>query len=213
MGNSDSGCSGQIFVLILILIMVVGVGNYFRRLLVVPEEAAESAPSTVEDAQRCREKLISFKNTDYIKEITLTEMEVNSAIQEDLKRGMGSIVNMKVKFEGNKFGLMGFLPLTELFSSDNEEIPSIENIQPGDETLPEKRFASLQVYMSVKGTLSVADGQMRISPEKIVLGKFNLPKFLVRLLGEKKQSLFTINVLPSIKRLRLENKAIVLMKE
>ena len=199
------GCGVQTLIFVLLPFLLLGaLWQVFN--LISDSEPLEYIPTSAIAAQRCRDKFNLFKSNDYVRQITLTEMEINSAIQEDIQKSTSHVAKTWVKMETNSFTLEGVWSVVDL-SLPEKEVSSLE--------LKSKRESlwRLRIRFRISGRLEVRPGELEIVSPKVVLGEFELPQFVVSFLKKLKPGLFSYSILPQIKHVWLKKGAIELIKD
>ncbi len=201
---SITGCSFRLMLIIFMITTLIWSAYQTVQLLSTPANI-EYIPSSSEAAQKCREKFIAFKTNKYIHRVTLTETEVNSAIQEDLQKGVQNLAKSWIKFKKDKFILGGYWNLVSLMKKENEvsslEIKSKEN-----------DLWHFEVSIEITARLLVNKGELTIIPEQIFLGKIDLPHFIIDALQRHRPNLFKYYVLSQIETVNIQDGAIELLK-
>jgi hypothetical protein len=202
------GC-GNLIIAIWIIFMLgfVGLIMLNRNLFYVPPEK-EVFTSRVA-ARRCRQKLEMFNNNDYIKTISLNELEINSALQEEFSQGQHeSFLYVNVEMEPEKIKFEGSFILVELIP---ETIRSIlfreDKRQPAKEE--SRRIAVIQVTSK---PLIEESGTLLLNPQKLVIGKQNFPPFMIKLIQKIKPKWFTFQISPKIKAINIRENELELVK-
>ncbi len=198
------GCSLRLLVIVLVSIMLMGT-LYQLFQLISDVGPREYIPASAIAAQRCRDKFSEFKNNDYIRQITLTEIEINSAIQEDIQQGIAPFANTWIKLERDQFTLWGIWDVIDL-SLPEKEVSSLELKTKGGS------LWHLRMRFEISGELEVGEGQLKIVSAQIALGRFELPGFMVSFLQRVRPGLFAYSILPQIKHVWLKNGEIEVIK-
>lgn len=194
--TTQLGCSVHLLFFGFILLLVIG-GAYQAYRFISEGERKDVVVSSMA-AQSCREKFSAFKSNDYIRQVTLTGMEVNSAIREDLGKNP-VIYDPWIEFLEDRFIMGGEWSIKRLFKGRDEE----------EETEP----LGWRPQITVSGRAKVSGGSLKIMPRQIKLGKLDLPEILVYFIKKKRPDLFLVKIPPQIVEIHFSPGQVELLKD
>lgn len=203
--GSGFGCSMKLLLVVLLITMLMGtVYQFFRFLSAAPP--MEYIPTSTVAAQRCREKLSNFNNNEYITKITLSEIEINSAIQESFKDEPNPLTYPWIKLKDDQFILEKLWDIVNL-GTPKQEISSLGLKSEG------KSFWHWRVRLKITGNLELSPGLLTIVPHQIRVGKINLPGFLISFFQRTRPGLFNYSIASQIGKIHLRDSEIELTKQ
>lgn len=199
------GCSTRLLLVGALMVLVFGgVAYQLIRFISGPEQVNVAVSSVA--AQSCREKFNTFATNEYVRTVTLTDIEINSALHEDIGKRFKYFSNPWVGLTENGFTLGGRWAAVNLLVPQEERSPL-------DVETEEESFWDLWGHVEVSGDVSVMLGELRIHPNKIVLGKISLPDFMIKFFEKKWPRLFKVYISSEVKQVKLKSGAIELLKD
>ncbi|MBI5787415.1 MAG: hypothetical protein HZA78_00975 [Candidatus Schekmanbacteria bacterium] len=203
--SSHFGCGVKILLFALLIVFFAGAFFQVVNLLSKTDSIEYIATSDIA-ADRCREKFTIFNKNDYIRRVVLTELEINSAIQEEMKDNeTGLFINPWINITSDSFIIGGQWAIINLIVPA-AEVTSL-NVKSKQSSLWEYR-----VPIKVSGELTVGNGELKLIPEHILMGKLDLPPFAINWFKKYRPNLFVYSVSPQIREVRLKSGAMELLK-
>jgi hypothetical protein len=202
------GC-GNIIIIIWVTFMLSFLGLIIlnRNLFYVPPEK-EMVTSRVA-ARRCRQKLEMFNTNDYIRNLFLNELEINSALKEEFTQGEhGSFLSVFVEMQPGNLNIEGKFILAELVPKIIQSVFSMDTKKKeGEEDL--RRVAVIK--MTGRPVIE-QKGQLFLNPHNLTIGKQNIPGFIVKIICKIKPQWFTYQISPKIKEVNVGSEKLELVK-
>lgn len=169
----------------------------------------ETAPVSTVAVRRCLRKLDAFKENNFIRKMKFNELELNSAFDEEIKKGLYlPTVNLNVKISKTH---LTFQALTYIFQFIPEKIRKY--IRPSSPVPEEENIEKYLAMIAIDTIIKIPKpGIMVLEPHGVTIGKVHFPTFVGSILKWLKPKLFTHEISRTIRTVELRKGELILHK-
>ncbi len=159
-------------------------------------------------ARRCRQKLEIFKNNSYIKSLLLNELEVNSVLKDEFAHGQyRPIMSVTVKMDQGKLKIECMVIFRDLFPREIREKLLSESKRKGKKKPPRRVVVNLSCRPVIE-----EGGNLFVNPTELVIGRQNIPLFMIKIITAVKPDWFNYRVSEEISDINMYEQELEIVK-
>jgi hypothetical protein len=201
------GCGSLVIICWLLLMLAVGgVIILKNNLFYVPPEKYVLSSSSA--AKRCRQKLEMFKTNKYINNVLLSELEVNSVLDDEFAQANHRpLLSVTVKMDPGLLEIESRVVFADLFPPIIREKLLPENKKEREEKPPQGVVINLSCQPVIK-----ENGNLFINPQALIIGKQRIPLFIINMINAIKPDWFNYPVAEEISSIHIYEQELEIVK-